>query len=220
MKTLLLLALLTFASALPAQVASPSAADTSFFRPQRTVFFSPLALVNLHAGSGVRFGMEYRLAENLNGLTELTLYIPASRNYESVHGFRLRQDFRVYNMKKQLFIGGSIMLKQQTLGDIAVIPVTDSTVYRKAYNVQKTVVSPSIVIGFNGMEYRHIYFEACVYVGVRFKNAAHVGLTPTESTRMHSYNRRPEDLPIQFALKKGMSVAPELQPCLRVGYKF
>ncbi len=205
-----------------AQAQSVPTRDTIvyFFKPHFTLFVAPLAMADYIGGYNFRFGTEYSLGENVNGLTEVSVYMPWHQHYNYVSGFKVRQDFRKYNMSKMMFAGGSIMLKQQNIDHIAVIPITDSTYYKKSYTLHKTIVSPSFTIGFNQNIYNHWYFDVAAYAGFRLKSANTEGLTPTERSTMWNYDIEYDDLDRKTMLKQGQHIGIELQACLRIGYVF
>lgn len=189
-----------------------------FFKPHFTVFFAPLALADYVGGYNFRFGTEYSLGEKVNGLTEVSIYMPWHQTYNNVSGFKVRQDFRKYNMNKMIFMGASIMLKQQNLDYLAVIPITDSTYYKKTYTLHKTIISPSFTIGFNQNISNHLYIDVAAYAGFRVKFAETDGLTPTERSTMWNYDVEYDDLDKKTMLKQGQHVGIELQVSVRVGY--
>ncbi len=191
-----------------------------FFKPHFSVFVAPLALADYIGGYNLRVGTEYSLGENVNGLTEVSVYMPWHQKYNYVSGFKVRQDFRKYNLKKGFFIGGSIMLKQQKIDYVAVIPITDSTYYKKSYTLSKIVVSPSFTLGYNTRIDEHWYVDVSAYAGFRVKFAEAEGLTPTERSTMWNYDVEYDDLDMKTMLKQGQHVGIELQACLRVGYVF
>lgn len=204
------------------QAQTVQTADTSnyFFKPRFSVFIAPLALADYMGGYNLRVGTEYALGENVNGLTEVSVYMPWHQKYNYVSGFKVRQDFRKYNLKDGFFIGASIMLKQQKIDYIAVVPITDSTYYKKPYTLSKIVVSPSFTLGYNTRIDEHWYIDVSAYAGFRVKFAETEGLTPTERSTMWNYDVEYDDLDMKTMLKQGQHVGIELQACLRVGYVF
>jgi hypothetical protein len=191
-----------------------------FFKPGLSVFVAPLAMADYIGGYNFRFGTEYSLNENVNGLTEVSIYMPWHQRYHYVSGFKVRQDFRKYIVQKQLFMGGSIMIKQQKLDYTAVVPIDDSTRYLKPYTLSKIVVSPSFVLGFTTRLNEHWYIDLSGYAGLRFKFAEAQGLTPTERSTMWNYNLDYTDWDNKIMLKQGQHPGIELQASVRVGYYF
>lgn len=191
-----------------------------FFKPHFTVFIAPLAMADYIGGYNFKCGTEYSINENVNGLTEVSLYMPWHQTYRNVSGFKVRQDFRKYNMQKMFFMGASFMLKQQNLDYTAVMPLTDSTYYKKPYTLHKTILSPSFTIGYNQNVSNHWYFDLAAYAGFRLKFAETEGLTPSERSTMWNYNVEYDDLDMKTMLRQGQHIGIELQATLRIGYVF
>lgn len=218
--SLLIVFVVAFTTNLFAQQPSlvPSVDTTNyFFQPGLTISMAPLALADYNGGHGMRVATEYTLKENFTGLTEVTYYLPFHNRYANVKGFRIRQDFRKYNSSDRFFIGGSIMVKNQSLDYIAVIPMTDSTHYRKPYTLKKLIVSPSLVVGQNAV-FDRWYFEACLYVGLRIKNAYVEGLTQSEKANMWNYDVEAGDLQTKIVLRQDTHLGIEISPTIRIGY--
>jgi len=205
-----------------AQAKAATASDTIpyFFRPHFAVFVAPLAMADYIGGYNFRCGTEYSLGEKVNGLTEVSIYMPWHQTYNYVSGFKVRQDFRKYRMNDGFFIGGSIMIKQQKIDYIAVVPVTDSTRYLKPYTLSKIVISPSFTIGYNTRINEHWYIDVAAYGGIRLKFAETEGLTPTENSQKWLHNDDYTKWDMHWMLREGQHIGIELQASVRVGYVF
>ncbi len=199
----------------------PSAGTTpDFFKPRFAMFMAPLAMADYIGGYNFRVGTEYSLGEKVNGLTEVSVYMPWHQKYHHVSGFRIRQDFRKYNMKDGFFLGASFMVKQQKIDHIAVLPITDTTYNFKPYTLSKIVVSPSFTVGYNSRIDEHWYVDVSAYAGFRVKNANAEGLTPSERNSMWNKNVDYNDYNDKIMLRQGQHVGIELQASLRIGYVF
>jgi hypothetical protein len=220
MKRFVFLFALAITTSARAQSLALSDSVTGFFKPRLSVFMAPLALADYTGGYNLRVGAEYSLGEKMNGLTEVSVYMPYHHIYHHVSGFRIRQDFRKYKMTDGFFLGGSIMVKQQKLDYTAVVPVTDSIRYLKPYTLSKIVVSPSFTCGYNTNLDEHWYVDISVYGGLRFKFAEAEGLTPTERSTMWNYNLDYTDWDKKIMLNQGQRIGIELQASVRVGYVF
>lgn len=220
MKGITLLFAILATSVVHAQPTPDTAATSYFFKPRFTVFVAPLALADYIGGYNFRCGTEYALGEKVNGLTEVSVYMPWHQTYNYVSGFKVRQDFRKYSMKEELFMGASIMLKQQNIDYLAVVPITDSTQYIKPYTLHKTVISPSFTIGINQHMAEHWYIDVAAYAGLRLKFADAEGLTPGEKNTMWIYDTDYTSWDVKTMLKQGQHIGIELQASVRIGYVF
>lgn len=211
-------------SSLGAQFTQPvdPAARSIFRQPQLGWAFAPMALTEDNSGRGVRLSAEYHLLHEWNGITEVTGYLPHGTPFTKVSGFRLRQDVVRYNVKREMYTGVSMMFKAQKIDHIAIVPIDDSTTYRKPYALIKRVLSPSFVIGTTGYfgEDSNWFIGGAIYLGVRYRNARIDGLTPTEEATMWPFDNESTDFVRNWTLKDGVNWYPELNLTLKIGYDF
>jgi hypothetical protein len=195
---------------------------SDFHRPQRTLAWAPLALADMPGGPGLRVSSEYRLNAIWNGMTEATVYMPYHNFYRSTSGVRIRQDFRKYAPGNNYFYGFSLMFKYQTIDHIAVVPINDSTRYRKNYSLVKNIICPAFVIGSHTYmgETEGWYIETSAYLGLRFKDAHKEGLTGGEAGSMWPYDLEATDFALRMALQDGIRVHPEITGTIKIGYDF
>lgn len=220
MKALKVLAAVLFSGSLLAQTDVNPAPE--FNRPRRTLAWAPLAMADMSGGAGLRVSSEYRLNEIWNGMSEATVYLPYNNFYKSTSGVRVRQDFRKYTSGKNYFYGVSFMFKYQQIDHIAVVPINDSTRYRKNYSLIKSIICPAFVIGTHTYmgETEGWYIETSAYLGLRFKDAHMEGLSGSEAGSMWPYDLEATDFALRMALQDGIYVHPEISGTIKIGYDF
>lgn len=194
---------------------------SNLFRPNVwSVSLAPLALIDRGGGAGPRWGVEWRFSRRWSVFTEATVYWPHHPKFARVSGYRLKQEVRRYNKMKPIFLGVSIFLKQQSIDHTAIVPITDSTNYRKPYTLSKQVIAPAFSYGYR--EYlsssSRWYGEIVVYLGMRFKEAKVSGLTAKEQASYWAFDVESSDFVERFALRTGSLVHPELSFSIRFGF--
>lgn len=220
MKALIFLNAILFSVALMGQGEVNTAPE--FNRPYRTLVWAPLAMADMPGGPGLRVSSEYRLNGIWNGMSETTVYLPYHNFYRSTSGVRVRQDFRKYISGKNYFYGVSFMFKYQKVNHIAVVPINDSTRYRKNYSVVKNIICPAFVIGSHTYmgDTKGWYIESSAYLGLRFKDAHMEGLTGSEAGSMWPFDLEATDFAFRMALQDGIYVHPEISGTIKIGYDF
>jgi hypothetical protein len=193
--------------------------------PDLSVKVSPLALLDWGGGPCLRMSLEKHIRYGLSAQGEISLYVPETRFYSSVRGYRARGGIRYYfpvfhaDSDDQQFIGLSVMTKQQSFGVNGSIydTLTHNSASKKAF-VDKKVYGISLSYGVIFPEKNNFYLELELGLGVRFRDANIYGLTPKELDAFSPVDPE-EHLSVYVNVMDDSKIAPDAYISLKVCYR-